>query len=89
MTNYWIRAWNTIVVQDKSQDLITIGTESIKKLKICKFRIKSKSLSSTQKSTPCNTALCRKIHGGETWQFIVLYERAYQKEDVTHFYPTR
>ena len=23
-------------------------------------------------------ALCRKIHGGETWQFLVLYERAYQ-----------
>ena len=28
-------------------------------------------------------------HGGGTWQFLVLYERAYQKEDVPHFYATR
>ena len=24
------------------------------------------------------------IHGGETWQFLVLYERAYYKEDVPY-----
>ena len=24
-------------------------------------------------------------YGGETWQFSVLYERAYLKEDVPHF----
>ena len=30
-----------------------------------------------------------KYMGGETWQFLVLYERAYQKEHVPPFYPTR
>ena len=35
------------------------------------------------------TALFRKIHEGGTWQCLVRYERAYQKEDVPHFYPTR